>query len=676
MEFNTEHVYDIELQSSDPFAPQPDDITVTLKPHQLAALHKMYIMEKYGKVYYNVADPGRYLSDPNMRRCTTIRGNFNIKSNVGILGDIVGYGKTLTALAIVALNNITPKVVGSAANSATVVSNSSNDMEIDSGNSNEIIENRPVTRSQHTNTAATVHNQTDSNKDTQIRGNIYREREMVYSYNSRNYSNFTATCEKTDNLEDNIYIRSTLIVVPRGPVYVQWENAIRNQTKLKVICIDSLPTVRRLCPASGSSASVIKAFFEKYDIVLVKNTALKTLMDNYVSPSYSEHPILAWDRIMIDEAHDIISKMPIFSFRFMWIISGTYQCIIHRAFGSRSQMSYAIRDLLSEERLNLILIKGESNFVKSSFNVPLPIEHSYLCSLPSNITALQPFLNANIREMINANDIKGAIREMGGTNETEEDIVDLVTREIQREINNKNREIQFYTDMDIPADQKEARILAINTDISRLNDRMNDLRERVSMLSEKTCPICYENFNSPIMLPCTHVFCGSCLLVWMRNGSNCPQCRAAINMRGLVAIVKEDEKTETEERPIILSKEETLMKLLNDKPNGRFLVFSRVDNGFWRLAHLLRDNNIPYSELKGSTPQMMRILERFRNGELRIILLNTYYAGSGIDISCATDLVLFHNMGIDAVQAIGRAQRVGRTDPLHIHTLMYSTEMN
>lgn len=85
---------------------------------------------------------------------------------------------------------------------------------------------------------------------------------------------------------------------------------------------------------------------------------------------------------------------------------------------------------------------------------------------------------------------------------------------------------------------------------------------------------------------------------------------------------------------------------------------------------------ISHAEIKGSTSTMMRILEQFRNHELKVILLNTYHAGSGIDMSCATDVVIFHNMGLDKMQAVGRAQRVGRTTPLHIHNLCYPDEMS
>jgi SNF2 family DNA or RNA helicase len=320
------------------------------------------------------------------------------------------------------------------------------------------------------------------------------------------------------------------------------------------------------------------------------------------------------------------------------------------------------------------LIKGKPEFVKASFTVPPPIEHTYLCTLPRNLTALQPFLNANMRELINANDIKGVIRELGGTNETEEQLVSLVTREMQRELSNKQREIDFINVIDIPNEQREARVATLTDDIRRINERINSLTERITMLSEKTCSICYENFNNPIMLHCTHVFCGGCLLGWMRTGRNCPECRTTIESRQLIAIVDSKENDNQGVQQQILTKEDTLIKLINDKPGGRFLVFTSVDNGFWNLIQSLNNKGITYSELKGSTPQMMRILQRFNDGELRIILLNTYYAGSGIDISSATDLVLFHNMGIDQVQAIGRAQRVGRTEPLHIHTLVYPTE--
>jgi len=56
--------------------------------------------------------------------------------------------------------------------------------------------------------------------------------------------------------------------------------------------------------------------------------------------------------------------------------------------------------------------------------------------------------------------------------------------------------------------------------------------------------------------------------------------------------------------------------------------------------------------------------------------LTTQYAGCGIDISCASDVIIYHKMSADQQQAIGRAQRVGRTEALTIHHLCYAHELS
>jgi SNF2 family DNA or RNA helicase len=124
-----------------------------------------------------------------------------------------------------------------------------------------------------------------------------------------------------------------------------------------------------------------------------------------------------------------------------------------------------------------------------------------------------------------------------------------------------------------------------------------------------------------------------------------------------------------------MDKVDTLVHIISQKPNGKFLIFSRIDVAFYKIMAALEKECVTYAEIKGSTQTMMNTLERFRNGNLRVILLNTHHAGSGIDISCATDVIIFHNMKSAKVQAVGRAQRVGRTEPLHVHNLCYAHEM-
>jgi non-specific serine/threonine protein kinase len=124
------------------------------------------------------------------------------------------------------------------------------------------------------------------------------------------------------------------------------------------------------------------------------------------------------------------------------------------------------------------------------------------------------------------------------------------------------------------------------------------------------------------------------------------------------------------------SKEDALINIINKNRNGKYLVFSRIDNGFAYIKRSLDKANIDFAELKGTTSTMSSVLSKFKSGELNVILLSTKYAGSGIDISYATDIIIYHKMGEDKIQAVGRGQRVGRTSPLSVHNLLYEHEMS
>lgn len=93
---NESSYYDLELDEKSAIIKQPSLISTQLKPHQLACLKKAYIMEKYGNIKYNI-DRSKHNDIYN----TCLDGKYNINTNIGVIGDIVGYGKTLTALSIV-----------------------------------------------------------------------------------------------------------------------------------------------------------------------------------------------------------------------------------------------------------------------------------------------------------------------------------------------------------------------------------------------------------------------------------------------------------------------------------------------------------------------------------------------------------------------------------------------
>jgi SNF2 family DNA or RNA helicase len=631
--------YDIELDSNSMRCGQPNRIKKILKPHQLACLYKAIYMENVGSITYK-------------NRETKIK----ISTNIGIIGDIVGYGKTLTALSIIAHNPLE---------------------------------------------------------------NIHVNSAKVHSFHSaRAYNYFTAETVNLNLPNPDTMINSTLIIVPRGPVYVQWEKTLREATDLKYIAIDDLNYIKKnMPPITHDNQQEIINYFNQFDVVLIKNTTLDRLLDYYNVPitNTNNYFIYNWKRIMIDECHDIINKIEVFTYMFIWLISGTYFNMCNKISSSSYSQYYNIKDILREDYINYILVKCNKDFVKESFKIPPIVEHYHLCKMSKYLKIIKKYINSSILDKINANDISGAIKDLGGKNETEEGMAALICADMNKNLSNKHREREYIASLDILEENKANRLKTIDAEIASIEGKIKDLTERITEINSKICSICLDNVSQPIILECTHIFCGGCLFKFLNattantfNTFNsaaitkrCPDCRAEIkSTENLTAIISsesgESDVSSESDNPDgiknaltneiaankntskigkgILNKEDTLLEILKNKPDGKFIVFSRVDV-FTNIIKVLVSNGITFAELKGNTSHMMNVLKDFKNGIINVILLTTQYAGYGIDINYATDVIIFHSMAVDKQQAIGRAQRVGRTNNLIVHNLCFEHEL-
>jgi SNF2 family DNA or RNA helicase len=648
-----QHVYGSELTETDPSTETPENITVTLKPHQLTALQKCFWMETQRTLHYDIPDIKPYLYNHRLpSRDVIMQGRFEISTNVGIIGDIVGYGKTLIALAVIA--KVPP---------------------------NDI---------------------------------VHESSRMFCSHGSHS-AYFRGISEDAALLSYPLdtFFHTTLVIVPRGPVYIQWKNAIKQQTTLNALFIDNMYFVKGNMPGVSTTHANFKTYIERYNIVLIKSTTFKTMWDYYhpsiASPHHRDTDLfIGWDRIFIDEAHDELSKVPSMRYKFLWLITSTHEMLLNHFFNCSRYISHSLKDCLDEERMLYMLVKSKPSFVRQSFDLPKINEYYYICKLSNALIAIQSFISPAIMAKIHANDIVGAIRDLGGTDEQEHTIVELVCKEIENNIQDKNTEIRFVQSLQtITSDHRDARILILTNEIARLESKLKSLKERIQQIHQETCSICLSPYDNPILLKCTHLFCGTCIIHYLHTNKDakvCPMCRDPIDASKLIAIVKSSASSSSSHMPSSFSpspssssssqmsqtpssihttlmeergkftKEEVLMKLIHHRPEGKFLVFSKLDASFVKIIQQLNQHNIPFAEIKGSTGQMMNMLERFKMGFVKVILLNTHNAGSGIDISYATDVILFHQMGQERTQAIGRAQRVGRTIPLNVHHLLYPSE--
>lgn len=110
-------------------------------------------------------------------------------------------------------------------------------------------------------------------------------------------------------------------------------------------------------------------------------------------------------------------------------------------------------------------------------------------------------------------------------------------------------------------------------------------------------------------------------------------------------------------------------------PDDRVIIFSQWDTLLKNIQTTLKQNGITSLCCKGSVFQKKKAVERFKKktADIRILMLSTKYAASGLDLMEANKIILFdpvygtekYKAGIEA-QAIGRAARLGQERDIEV----------
>jgi SNF2 family DNA or RNA helicase len=151
---------------------------------------------------------------------------------------------------------------------------------------------------------------------------------------------------------------------------------------------------------------------------------------------------------------------------------------------------------------------------------------------------------------------------------------------------------------------------------------------------------------------------------------SCPLCREDITMEKIIELSGPSSGNEKREvTPSLLKTREEIFKNLI-KTCKKTIVFCNYDESFRIIKKILEHENIKYGTLKGKREARTKVIEDYIRGEIPVILLNSLYNGSGLELQNTTDIILYHDMNeYTKVQAIGRANRIGRTSNLNVHYL-------
>ncbi len=435
----------------------------------------------------------------------------------------------------------------------------------------------------------------------------------------------------------------TTLVLVSSSIIGQWEEEISN-TELRVKVITNKKVV-----------DSIKV--EDYDVILVTPS-----MYNILVKSYNEY---AWKRFIFDEpGHTRVTGMSEIKAGFIWFVTATPNAIISKHFPCRNSM---MKTILGEndsiDQFDDIIIKNNSEFVKLSFELPETQHHYYNCFQPLFKT-INGLVNPLIDQMIEAGYIEGVINALGGSKT--DNVVALIKSKKLRELSTINTKINIHTEKNKPDKVKEY------TEKKNLVERqLENLEERFDNMLQQPCMICMESLNKPLLEPfCQTMFCGDCLLNWLKKSNTCPACRQTINPKNLVYVTKTVEKSSnTLQRPA--TKLEKIIDIISCNKDGKFIIYSSYDETFRPICQLLEDNKISFVMLKGSASNRKQTLDMYKNGSIKVIFLNSNFNSAGINLQETTDIILYHKMlSSTQTQIIGRAERIGRKSNLHVHHLI------
>ena len=504
----------------------------------------------------------------------------------------------------------------------------------------------------------------------------------------------------------------SLIIVPHT-LFRQWSDYITKQTTLKHFCIARTSQI----DATTFLESIMNA-----DVVLISNTICKFFLPR------CKRSGVKWKRVFVDEADTIhmVSSYEMPRARFYWFVTASWINLIYmnhtlyldryyldtHVFNTDTQYKHLndhfksrigtntyyiieslhirsytfFKDIIAgthPTRSNVVLTCSDELIQKSIMLPPLH-RHVIWCRASVTYQIIHDAVSLPVQQMLHAGDITGALETLGVKGQNTSSLIEAVTANLQKELVRLEKTYTFKESMEYSTPQaKELALQSLIEKISRTKDSIKGIEERIKNFATEMCPICYEEPNEHLITPCcSRAFCTACLLLSIAHNPECPLCRAQIHPSKCTKLILKENQNQNQivtenatEESLQPKKHEALLKLLKDNPNGRFLVFSRYDNPFDLITKTVNDMGINVRNLKGSKDTIASILSSFDSGAVRCLLLNSQFAGAGLNITAATHVILLHAMSHEEEkQILGRSYRLGRKGPLTFIKLLNKGE--
>lgn len=212
----------------------------------------------------------------------------------------------------------------------------------------------------------------------------------------------------------------------------------------------------------------------------------------------------------------------------------------------------------------------------------------------------------------------------------------------------------------------------------RLENTLNNI---VSLIAGKKCPLCADSYDTLLRRVttkcCSTMFHLDCLKTWLLKTcpGQCPTCCSDCSEQDGFTDSTQDIVSSPVACGLNDKMEEFKMILENEvsRPDFRILIFSDMTGTFLKVCPILKEREIQYAEIEGNQYTMDRAMADYKSGKKPVLLVDAQSYGAGMNMEMTSAVIIMHKTEREP-QVIGRAQRLGRKDELHVHHLLYSCE--
>lgn len=613
---------------------QPTNIKVQLKNHQRALIHYCIKLE------HSEESPLEYSSSG----C-----KYEINTNIGIIGDVVGSGKTLSILGLIdTTQNIIPR-----------------------------------------------YNFVD--RADKLGGSLWKSK-CVDCPSERVYNTSFIVVPHTIFKQWNGVIKTQTSIK-----YIEINNQkTLNRYSTELTCFSDLEKFSIILISSTFFAKFMDLLYSKLSFTKINiRRFIFDEADTLKIPKYYDgmtrvvNPMFSWMvsstyRGLINPYGKIVWKNPetgMYNARYSYTHGFTKRIqesgLSNRGyiFSQMTKFSH-IPELISKQ----FVVKNDNNYVNQAFMLEPPKETVIKCKMPLSLKVLSNVVSGEILNHINAGDISGALDKLDCDKVSEKELINAVTKDLHSKLENKKIEYEMNSKMSWSSESQKQEIL------EKIQDKIKEIELKIENVKNKLeeatyCNICFDDLTCPSISPCCNTkFCLECITKWVSTQSGrstCPFCRAPFSLNELIIVDESGSKQKVTEE--LLSKyaniEALLKKRRSETINPKILIFSDFSNTFDKMTDTLSEIGMKYSRIMGTTATINKKIEQYKHttgsDSIDCLLLNADYCASGLNLENTTDIIIAHKMSKEKTQQIiGRGQRPGREGVLNVWKLYYETELN